>query len=216
LRMPNSTTQIATTAAPTAIAKSSRSTWYQVPANGRSTRMKSTCWPPSRRRRGPGRLLQQPLPVPKGRLCGGLCLRLEHTVPHLPARQKAGRLLLIRCAPYASTGSRPVLNTEPTPTRPTADGHPTAQPSPCGTDADGLRPAPPDSGCPPDGAGPLCGGGVNPPPSRPGDTGPPGPAKADGTGRLAMTSTTKNTTTAVRPVQRGHQVAVQFSTHAPQ
>jgi hypothetical protein len=31
-----------------------------------------------------------------------------------------------------------------------------------------------------------------------------------------MTSTTKNTTTAVRPVQRGHQVAVQFSTHAPQ
>jgi len=117
--MPNSTTQIATTAAPTAIAKSSKSTWYQVPANGRSTRMKSICWPPSRRRRGPGRLLQQPLPVPKGRLCGGLCLRLEHTVPHLPARQKAGRLLLIRCAPYASTGSRPVLNTEPTPMRPT-------------------------------------------------------------------------------------------------
>ena len=27
------------------------------------------------RRRGPGRLLQQPLPVPKGRVCGGLCLR---------------------------------------------------------------------------------------------------------------------------------------------
>ena len=151
--MPNSTTQIATTAAPTAIAKSSKSTWYQVPANGRSTRLKSTCWPPSRRRRGPGRLLQQPLPVPKGRLCGGLCLRHEHTVPHLPARQNAGRLLLIPLRPLRidMLAAGPEHRTHPNAA--TADGHPTAQPRPCGTDADGLRPAPPDSGCPPDGAG---------------------------------------------------------------
>jgi len=47
--------------------------------------------------------------------------------------------------------------------RPPAEGHRTAQPGPCGTaqlgpcgtDADGLRPASPDSGCPPDDAGPL-------------------------------------------------------------
>ncbi len=45
--------------------------------------------------------------LPKGRLSGGLCLRLEHTVPRLLAGPNAGRLLLIRCAPYTSTRSRP-------------------------------------------------------------------------------------------------------------
>jgi len=53
LRMPNSTTQITTTAAPTAIAKSSKSTWYQVPAHGRSTRAEVNVLAPSRRCRGP-------------------------------------------------------------------------------------------------------------------------------------------------------------------
>jgi len=42
--MPNSTTQMTATTAPTAIAiaiaKSSTSTWYQPPADGRSTRLK--------------------------------------------------------------------------------------------------------------------------------------------------------------------------------
>jgi len=41
----------------------------------------------------------------------------------------------------------------------------------------GLFPCP-ASRCDPSGR--LCGGGVNPPPSRPGDTGPPAPASADG------------------------------------
>jgi len=74
------------------------------------------CWQASSRRRcGASRLLQQQLPAPKGRLSGGLCLRLEPTVPRLLAGLNAGRLLLIRCAPYTSTGSRPVQNTELTP-----------------------------------------------------------------------------------------------------
>ncbi len=159
--MPNSTTQIATTAAPTAIAKSSRSTWYQVPANGRSTRLKSTCWPPSRRRRGPGRLLQQPLPVPKGRLCGGLYLCLEHPLPHLPGHRNAGSPLLIALHPLRirRLTAGPEHRTQPQCSHSRAGTPRTttqaAQPGPCGTDADGLRPAPPDSGCPPDGAGPL-------------------------------------------------------------
>ncbi len=69
---------------------------------GAAPALKSTCQPASRRCRGPGRLLQQPLPVPKG----GLCLRLEHMVPHLPARQNAGRFLLIPLRPLTYRPAR--------------------------------------------------------------------------------------------------------------